>query len=123
MSEDFHNRISVKGSPEQRRKLLAEVFTNPPANWDWVGVEINSVAYCSADSGESQMDFYSLGFPVGLDILMEKFPEIVLDCKLLNMGSPQMRILKLKGNEILEESCDDDPYGEYDEDPEVEEPN
>jgi hypothetical protein len=77
---------------------------SPRWRWDWVEVDLNQEARRGGDSGKSRLDFYTRGFPDGLDVLMRQHPEVVLDGHFCDISMPLMRHRKLQNNLVLAES-------------------
>lgn len=101
------------GNPEQRQKFLSDALSlSPKWGWDWVRVEFNDQARVGRDSGKSELDFYTRGFPRGLEELMKSYPEVILEGRFLDISFPRLYKMKLQNNLVLEESEQDVEWDE-----------
>jgi hypothetical protein len=48
--KEYHNWITVQGSPEHRLAVMRDLLASTPPNRGWVGVEINSE--CGKGTGQ-----------------------------------------------------------------------
>jgi len=105
MGQEYHNYLTVTGSPEQRQKFLADAF-RLSRQWYWriVNVDFNDQASGGGDSGKSLLNFYSRNFPRGLDELMKLHPEVMLEGGFLDISGGEGHHMKLQNNEVWDES-------------------
>jgi hypothetical protein len=87
MSQEYHNRITFPGTPEQRMKITLAVLTTTPKNWEWFGVEVNAGSSQGRDSGETTLDFYSRNFPEGLFEMSSMYPDVRFGCRCLDLSA------------------------------------
>jgi hypothetical protein len=105
MAQEYHNHVDLLGNREQRQAFLADALRlSPEWAWDWVEVDFNQEARRGGDSGKSRLDFYTRNFPHGLDVLMERHPEVVLDGHFFDISMPVIHHRKLQSNLVLMES-------------------
>lgn len=105
MAQEFHNFVDVIGSEDRRLAFLADAIRMAPVwGWDWVACKINKAASHGGDSGKSKADFYSRGFPQGLQELMRLHPTIILEGEFLDISGDRLYRMRLQNNFIVTQS-------------------
>ncbi len=93
--QEYHNRVTIIGLPHARLEVVRETLANKQPMWEWVGITINQEAGRGRDSGKTVLDFYSRGFPVGLDELSATFPAVTLECELFDITAPLLHYVTM----------------------------
>jgi hypothetical protein len=70
--------MTVVGKQEARQSLLVDALRLSPAwGWDFLKIDFNDQAGGASDSGKSVLEFYTCGFPLGMEQLMTLHPEVI----------------------------------------------
>jgi hypothetical protein len=105
MAQEYHNIVTLTAPLAQRQAFLADALAKSPQwEWDWLKVIINDDAVRGRDRGSSLADWYSRGFPDGLEELMQAHPEVTLVGNYMDISAGTVKTMKTKANQVLEDS-------------------
>ena len=103
MAQEYHNWITVAADLEARKKLASTLVADSPPGWDWVSITINGEASRGGDSGNMVLDFYSRGFPLGLEKISDDSPDLTFKCQLFDISMPRMYWLTIVEGVVIDE--------------------
>ncbi len=124
MAQEYDNYIDLLGSHGERQQFIADALRlSPKWGWDWVKIDFNDQAFCCGDSGRSHLDFYTHGFPDGLEELMKLYPNVILEGRFFDMSYPEIHRMMLQNNIVFKDSTEAVWFeGEYPDDRDLESP-